>query len=648
MQSVSDRDRFNIPILEFLGRRVFEEFPDLDYSNGSALHDMILRPAAVMLQPNRDYLRVIARNINLRNFQVMTEEELDGLASNYLIARRSGQRARGIQRVFFREARPVQVGPAASFFDTLGNQFVPTSTVSLTQSQLASQTVASTGEYYLDVPVVAVVEGSESSAAAGTVTRVQGIAGAVRTVNEKSFSTGKNSDSNTELYARILEGVTNRDLVKAPAIVTAVKNEFTSVRAVEVIGFGDEAMQRDTVGVVMAIEQLFPRSFCRKVNLPLGVDGEVKFTEDDGTLVVTPVGGFAGAIVDNLDADFAGLTVTLDGRTTTTVAVQPGFRVRLFDTGTNIDDVGDFVVGRVAEVPVESGGDPVRAIIVNRPFATVSDELDATDRFPYTIVGSVHVDRFHVGGKVDLYIDSTADVEKTVTTTITTDTAGTAEIELGPSTAVESAAFEDGIGFESPVIAIVAVEELDPTTGAVVQTLVPDLHYVHVRKERRSIYTEATTDVLIIRGRDADDVSLFQGARLKITYLTNPDYSSIQQFVDDPIRRDVTKTITVLPPEVALIDIDLSYRGDVTQERVAEILTEFVAEKSLGAEISVNEIVSTLAFFGVTDIVMPVTLTSRYDAGTGVVEVDSSQDRLSIGSTRLFRAVKTLSVEKLS
>lgn len=648
MQAVSDRDRFNIPILEFLSRRVFEEFPDLDYSNGSGLHDTILRPAAVMLQPNRDYLRVIGRNVNLRNFQVMTEEELDGLASNFLIARRAGERARGVQRVFFREARPVQVGPSASFFDTLGNQFVPTSTVSLTQSQLASQTVASTGEYYLDVPVVAVVEGSESSASAGTVTRVQGISGAVRTVNEKSFSVGKNSDSNTELYSRILEGVTNRDLVKAPAIVTAVKNEFTSVRAVEVVGFGDAAMQRDTVGVVMAVEQLFQRSFCRKINLPLGVDGEVQFTEEDGTPVVTPVGGFAGAIVDNLGADFSGLTVTLDGRSVTTVAVQPGFRVRLFDTGTDADDVGDFVVGRVAEVSIESGGDPVRAILLTRPFATVSEEDDATDRFPYTIVGSVHVDRFHIGGKVDLYIDSTADVEKSVTTTITTDTAGTAEIELGPSSATGSTAFEDGIGFETPIIAVLAVEELDPTTGSVLQTLVPDLHYVHVRKERRSIFTEATTDVLVVRGRDSDDVSLFQGARLRITYLTNPDYSSIQQFVDDPIRRDVTKSITVLPPEVALIDVDLSYRGDVTQVRVAEILTEFIAEKSLGAEISVNEIVSTLAFFGVTDVVMPVTLTSRYDAGTGVVEVDSSQDRLTVGSTRVFRAVKTLSVEKLS
>ena len=648
MTTVSDRNRFNIPVIEFLARRVGEEFPDLDFSDRSSLHDLLLFPSAVILQPNRDLLRVIARNVNLRNFQVMTEEELDALASNFLITRRAGDRARGVQRVFFRQARPVQIGQAASFFDDLGNRFVPTAFTSATQSQIEANVYSSTGEFYLDVPVMAVVEGAEGEAVAGSVTRVQGIAGATRTVNEKSFSAARDPDSNTELYARLLEGVTNRDLVKAPAIATAIKNAFSSVRAVEVVGFGDEAMTRDTVGVVLATETLFQRSYCRKVNLPLGIDGEVVFTDEDGAAILTPVGGYAGAIVDLLDADFAGVETTLDGQTITRVAVQPGFRIRFFDTGTGTDDVGDFVVARVAEVAIESGGTPVRAVILDRPLASTTEEDDAIDRFPYTIVGNVSVNRFHIGGKIDVYVDSSADVERSVTTTITTDTNGTAEIEIGVSGAVETTTFEDGVGFETPVIAVLSVVQLDPTTGAELTTLVPDLHYVLVRAERRGLFTTAVNDVLIIRGKDADGVPLFQGARLRITYITNPDYASIQQFVDDPTRRDVTKSILVKAPEVALLDVDLEYRGDVAEADMKALLTDFIAGKGLGAEITVNEIVTALAYFGVTDVVMPVTLTSRYDAGTGVVETASSQDRLSIGRVRLFRAVADLSVRKLS
>ncbi len=648
MPTASDRNRFNIPVIEFLGRRLAEEFPDLDFSEGSSLRDTLLLPSSVLLQPHRDLLRVISRNVNLRNFQVMSEEELDALASNFLIDRRTGERARGIQRVFFRQARPVQVGPTASFFDDLGNQFVPTASVSFTASQVAANVFSSTGEFYVDVPVISVVEGVVGQAAAGSVTRVQGVLGAVRTVNEKSFGAAIDSDSNAELYARILEGVTNRDLVKAPAIVTAIKNAFTSARSVEVIGFGDPAMQRDTVGVVLATEQLFQRSFCRKVNLPLGIDGEVTFTDDSGEAIVTPVGGYAGAVVDLLGADFSGVETNLDGQSITRVAVQPGFRIRFFDTGNAADDVGDYVVTRVAEVPLESGGPLVRAALLDRQLASASSPGDDIDRFPYTIVGSVNVDRFHIGGKIDVYVDSSADIERSVTTTVVTDVSGTASIEIGPSTAVETTAFENGIGFETPVMAILAVEQLDPTTGAVLRTLVADTHYVLVRASRRGLFTAAVNDVLIVRGRDSAGSPLFQGARLKITYITNPDYSAMQQFVDDPERRDVTKSIRIVPPEVSLLDVDLAYRGEMPEADAKSLISDFVAGKGLGAEVTVNEIITSLAFFGVTDVVMPVTLTSRYDAGNGVVETASSQDRLSVGRVRRFRAVSDLSIRKLA
>jgi len=646
MPAVSDRNRFNIPILEFLTRRLSERFPDIDFSSG-AVRDLVLLPAAAMLQPNRDLLRVISRNVNLRNFQVMLEEELDGLASNFLIARRSGNRARGIQRVFFSVPRAVQIGPGVSFFDSSGLQFIPTNLVSLTQTQLSAQVVDSTGEYYLDVPVIAAREGVEGSVSAGSVTQFQGIPGATRTVNEKAFASGKNADSNTELYVRILEGVANRELVKRPSIQALIKDSFSSVRAVHVVGYGDADMRRDVVGVVMAVESLFPRSFCQKINLPLGIDGEVKFTEDDGTVVTTPVGGFAGAIVDTLGADFSSLEVNLDGRSVTRVAVQPGFKVRLLETEDPIDDVGDFLITRVAEVPIAAGGDPVRAILLNRSFGSVSDVLDDIDRFPYTIVGSVHVDRFHVGGKIDVYVDSTSDVEKSVITTVTTDAAGTAEIFVGSST-VETTEFEDGIGFDSPVISITSVEHLDPVTGVVFRTLTAGLHYVLIRKEQRSLFVDSPSDILIIRGRDSDDIPLFQGARLRISYITNPDYSAIQQFVDDPIRQDITKSVQILPPRVVILDIDLRYRGTIALLEVKQLLSEFISEKSLGAEITVNEIVSTLAFFGVTDIQMPITLTSQYDTGVGVVERNSSQDRLSAGATSLFRAATDLSIERLA
>ena len=215
---VSDANRFNIPVMEFLTTLLSESFPDLNLAEGSAIHDVLIRPASLLLQPQRDYSRLLLRNASLRNFQVMDEGEMDALAANFGVTRRDGVRARGVQRVFFQSLQPVQIGVEARFLDDTGRAFVPISSVSVTQSQLEAQTIPSTGEYYVDVPVVAVVAGEEGMVSAGTVRNYQGVQGATRTTNDEGFVAGRNSESNSELYARIIGSVTNRDLVKSSAI----------------------------------------------------------------------------------------------------------------------------------------------------------------------------------------------------------------------------------------------------------------------------------------------------------------------------------------------------------------------------------------------------------------------------------------------
>lgn len=655
MTTVSDTNRYNLPVMEFISTLLQEEFPELNLAEGSVLHYTLIRPAALMLQPFRDFQRLLARNTALKNFQVMDEAELDAVASNFLITRRDGVRARGTQRVFFQTLQPVSIGPDARFSDDAGRVFLPVASVAMTTSQLEAQVLASTGEYYVDVPVVARIAGEDGMVSAGTVRNFQGIIGATRTTNAQSFTAGKNRDSNTELYNRILGSVTNRDLVKSTAISQALLNEFESIRQVEVVGFGDQDMTRDTARVVLAVQSLFPRSFCTKVNVPLDSDGNIKFVEDDGvTVITTPIGGYVGGIVDNMDLDFRELVITLDGVVFETIAVQPGFRVRLYGADANDPDVGEYVVTRIVDGPIAPNGQNERVLLLDRPLDRESLDEDDLDTYPYTIVGAVSSNLFHVGGKVDVYVDSTGSVEKEVIiTTVVTDDAGRAEIPLASVASLPSGAslFEDSIGFESPVLAISKIEELDPTSNEIViRTLIADTHYVVVRAESRGRFTYAPEDVLIIRGRDETvdpPVPLFEGSRLKVTYVTNPDFAAIQDYVDDSANRDVTKDIMVKAPQIVLVDVDFEYRGTVSQEDVQAIVTEFISEKSFEPELTVNEIVTVLSFFGVRDISMPVTLTSSYDKGDGNVEVDSSSDRLSAGRVQVFRAVPGLSIRKI-
>lgn len=641
--TLPDKTRFNIPVSQFLIDLLSESYPDLSVGEGSVVHDLLIRPAALMLQPHRDYIRLMSRNMKLRNYQVMDSAELDAVASNFLVTRRAGERARGTQRVYFREPQAVQVPLSARFVDTANRLFAPISAQSFTSSQLLANVYAPTAEYYIDVGVVAVDVGEESMAAAGTVTQVQGINGATRTTNEREFTAGKNEDSNTELYLRILNSVTNRDLVKKTGIKSVIMDEFDSVRNVEVVGYGDPEMRRDTIEASVDMKELFRTSYCQKVNVPLDSNGDIAFTDDNGDEVITPVGGRVGAIVDNLDLDYRALSVTLNGTSYQTLAVQPGFIVRLF-TPDGDADLGDFTVTRVLTGPIELNGPDKTMILVDRPFATISDDEDDIDRFRYTVVGVVTTNVLHIGGKIDAYVDSAANVEKSVVIEpLLTDANGVAEISMS----APSGDFEGDVPFDPPIIAIVKVEQLDAGADVVVRTLVPDTHYVMVRKESRGQYTLAESDVLIIRGVDDNGDSLFSGRRLRVTYVTNADYATIQNFVDSDGQRDVTKDIDILPPQIIQVDVDLDYRGTPSAANVAAIIREYVAEKSFGAEISVNEIVSLLSFFGVNDIRMPVSLTSSREIGNGELEVLTSQDRLQAGRVQVFRAVSDLSVSKI-
>lgn len=647
--TLPDRTRYNIPVSQFLVDLLSEKYPDLNVNEGSVIHDLLIRPAALMLQPHRDYVRLLARNMKLRNFQVMDETELDALASNFLVTRREGERARGTQRVFFKNAQAVQILTSARFFDTSGRGFAPISSQSFTIADLQNQIYVPTSEYYVDIAVIALQPGEEFMVDAGTVSVVQGIPGATRTTNNEKFTAGKNADSNTELFERILTSVTNRDLVKKTGISAAIFEAFDSVRNVEVVGFGDPDMRRDTIEATLDMKELFRTSYCSKYNVPLDQNGNIAFTDADGNTVTTPLGGRVGAITDNLDLDFRALSVTLNGANYQTLSAQPGFIVRFF---TPTGEVGDFKITRVLTGPTQENGADTTLILVDRPFELTTAENDAIDRFRYTIVGAISTNVLHVGGKVDVYVDSTANVEKTVTISalipvagseITVDSNGTAEIPLNSA----ATNFESGLKFDDPVISIAKIEQLESGSDTVIRTLVPDTHYVVVRKENRGQYTLAESDVLIIRGLDDAGVSLFRGKRIRITYITNPDYSAIQEFVDSDDNRDVTKDIRILPPQIIQVSTDLSFRGSASLGTVENVVREYLAEKSFGAEISVNELVSLLAFFGVTDIRMPITITGSREIGNGEFEVISSQDRLSADRVQVFKGASSLGITKL-
>ena len=652
---MADPNRFSIPVIEFVTQLMKERFPALSVSRGSPFYQTFILPMAEVLQPFRDRVNVIKRNQSLRNYAVMDEDEMDRAVSNFLVDRTLGSRSYGVQRVFFNEIRAVYIDITATFLDDSDHRWRPSSPISLTEIELAQYVITETGEYYVDVPVVAETDGQEYRAAAGQVNRFSNIPGAVRTTNLFDYFSGSDLETNTNLYTRTRQSISNQDLVKSDAIIAAIKTAFPTVRDVKVIGYGDQQMIRDSVEAVVSIDQVLRFSYCRKVNLPLNEAGEVTWYDDAGHLIIAPVGGYVAAIADLTGIDFNSVLVSSSYDAATRISVQPGFRVQLYEGYSGDPDVGEFLVTRVEEVSVDPGGPLVKIVRLDRPFSDpqISTWNPATDfeKYSYTVLGGVSTKNFHVGGKVDVYVDSTADEEDSVIVGYLPETApGVAEVPVedtnptNPETALPL--FENGKPFRLPALNILKVEQVDyEDENKVERELIAGVHYVLVRAESRGRYTRAPTDMLIIKGFEDDGITpAFSGRRMKITYTTNQDIPLVQVFVADPARKNVKCDMLVRAKRTAIVDIELTYEGTTAVTDVQAMLEEYIKGKGFGSTVSADDVVTLLRLFGVTKVVQPIQIHLRRDVGDGTTQSEVSEDSVTTQDDEVPYPAATLTV----
>jgi hypothetical protein len=656
-----DPDRFALPVAPFLRQLLKERYPQFPTGQGSAFGDVLVLPASFILQQFRDELNVLKRNMSVLNYQTMLEEEFDRLAANYFVERRAGDRAFGTVRVFFEDVQPITIDQNAVFFDDSNHRWNPISSVTLTAEELQLNEIPDTGEYYVDVPVIAQDVGDQYSADVEQVNQFAGILGAVRCLNLLAFSTANAADTNTDLLIAIQDSITNNDLVKDRAIRKLLRENFTSTRSIQVVGAGDAAMARDVIDAVVSIQEMIPFSYSQKYNLPLDGNGDVNWFDEFGNVVVSPVGGTVAAIRDLTGIDYNAMDVTLDGQVDMIVSVQPNWRVRMFQAEgvPNDPDEGDYFVTRVEEVPVEPNGVPVKVIRLDQPFRDPNlgsfDPVADAEKYSYTILGPVSTNRFHVGGKIDVYVDSSANVEESVIVSALSETSpgsGIAEVPIVEEVPADPVSglplFEDNKAFFFPFMGVLKIEQIAGDNAvAVERTLVAGAQYVVISAEFRRQFTTQDNDVIRIFGDDENGNPLFIGKRMRITYLSSLDLPLMQEFVDGSEIETKNADISILPPEQILLDISLKYRGDLEEDVVKDVLERFIQSKSVGGSMSVQEISVVLGVVGITDIEHPVRLTSTRDTGTGQLDTTTSEDRIELETYQAFFPVDDLSVEKI-
>jgi len=259
---ISDEDRQSAEA--FLTRFLTDLFPDADFSPGAILRDhtigavgavfALLRAEATATR-NATSLRTVERLQNADDF----DEAVSNLVSNWLVTRRGGRAVRGTVLIHFSETHDGFVPTSTVFTKTSNIRFALDSDAAVTYqaSDLVPRTNAA-GEvidYTLRVPVIAENVGTQYEVGNGP------FAGLTRfnrfvlfAENDNPYVGAQDPETSEELLTRLPEAITVRDLNSKRAISAVLKETFSAIDSLTVLGYGDTGMRRDLVQVTPHID----------------------------------------------------------------------------------------------------------------------------------------------------------------------------------------------------------------------------------------------------------------------------------------------------------------------------------------------------------------------------------------------------------
>lgn len=581
----------NIPVEVFLSTLVNEYDSTLDVREGTAIYEMLIKPAAILFQRFRDDLDTFKRDLSLANYNVMDPTMLDALGANYFVYRQAGTKATGLQRIYFRTPIDVTISTTVVFSTASQLQYKPAAPVTVTKEAMAAAYDYQTGLYYVDVTAEALYNGSDYNTEAATVINISGLSSASRTTNITAYTASSDPETPQDFYDRIVQSITNRDLVSRQAISTVIPQMVSNIKSLSVIGYGDPEMTSDVITVAANLQELYPPIPGEFITAWLKEDGS--YTTDEET----PYGTIGVLRIDpSMGIDFTQLDVPNVG----VVRVDPGWKI-LFDDAQNRSH-GYYVITSVSATE----------LLLNAP-------PEAAGTFEFSVYGWTRHDTYHIGGKADIYVDAPV---VTYTITIGYLDALTIDIHQNENVGPDSIPRFTNGAWVFPVCRIQSIAEVSSTIGTpVVATLEEDRWSLILGREHG-----LSSDYIAFSPHPGET---YIGKSFLVTYTAMPDAATAQTFMESDAA-DVTVTTTVYPAKQVLINVVAD--GD---PNASSLIYDLIAAKHIGEDVTAAEIHAALALNGITDINYPLVISAvRIDSG-GHYTITSSGSVISIERTEI-------------
>lgn len=230
--------------------------PNADFSKGTALYDLLIRPAAVLqtvAEVNVNRARTAGSLLRISQFPELADTEMvDELLSNYRMQRRAGTTAAGTVEILI-SSNTVTAIPSGSVFVSGGLRFFTNqSFVGVPSQSLVSSTTdrlitsQGNGVFSFLVDVVAETNGTAYQLSQGVTLVLQTPSSNYITSRAAyDFTTGVGQETTAEMILRMPASLANRTPGNRTNILALIQEQYPAIRNVSTIGYGEAEMTRD-------------------------------------------------------------------------------------------------------------------------------------------------------------------------------------------------------------------------------------------------------------------------------------------------------------------------------------------------------------------------------------------------------------------
>lgn len=239
----------DLPVISFIQERLAESDASLETRKGSGFYDLFVKPQELMLQPLLSAMETVLTAQSVRRILDLDDPNsfdsvlVDDLAANSYVERTTGANAITIVRVFYADAKDLELPELSGQFTSGSLNFFNSSDVVVSKSQMAIQQAGTL--FYVDIPVVAELPGDSYNVDVGAITTFVNDPDTVSVTNLTKAQGGVAAETNTELLIRARNSVGVRDLETVKGINAILREKFPTIQEIRPIGMGDPEMMRD-------------------------------------------------------------------------------------------------------------------------------------------------------------------------------------------------------------------------------------------------------------------------------------------------------------------------------------------------------------------------------------------------------------------